>query len=118
MFRHTVKDVEMHGVVIPKGATVHLRFAAANRDDRFFPDPTKLDLDRTNGHRHVAFGQGEHHCVGAGLSRLEQTIAFEILLERIEDWWLLDDNSFTHRPGFVLRALNELSIGIRRKPTE
>jgi len=116
MFRHTVEDVELHGVTIPKGATVHLRFAAANRDARVFPDPSKLDLDRKNSHRHVAFGQGEHHCVGSGLSRLEQTIAWEILMDRIDDWWLLESNDFTHRPGFVLRALNELYIGFTPRP--
>jgi cytochrome P450 len=113
MFRHAVEDVELHGVLIPKGATVHLRFAAANRDDRFFDNPAEIDLDRTNGHRHVAFGQGEHHCAGAGLARLEQNVAFEILLDRVGDWWLAPGkNDFAHKPGFVLRALEELHVGI------
>jgi cytochrome P450 len=112
MFRHALRDVELHGVLIPKGATVHLRFGAANRDERFFDHPDQIDLSRRNGNRHVAFGQGEHHCTGAGLSRLEQNVAFEVLLDRIDDWWLAPgQNDFAHKPGFVLRALKELHIG-------
>ena len=114
LYRHCIVDVEMHGVVIPAGSTVHLRFAAANRDERVFVDPTVLDLDRTNSARHFAFGQGEHHCPGAGLSRLEQVIAFDVLLNRIDSWSLTDGrNRFHHKPGFVLRALDELHVVIR-----
>jgi cytochrome P450 len=94
-----------------------LRYAAANRDERTFPDPSVLNLDRRNSNRHVAFGQGEHHCPGAGLSRLEQQIAFDILLTRLDDLRLLDTNDYRHRPGFVLRALNELRVGFSKAAT-
>ena len=111
LYRQTTDDVEMHGIRIPKGATIHIRFGAANRDERMFSDPARLDLDRANAARHVAFGQGEHHCPGAGLSRLEQVIAFDVLLDRISEWHLVADrNDFSHKPGFVLRALNELHV--------
>ncbi len=114
LYRHCLVDVEMHGVVIPAGSTVHLRFAAANRDEAIFADPTVLNLDRINSARHFAFGQGEHHCPGAGLSRLEQVIAFDVLLNRIGGWSLAEGrNSFHHKPGFVLRALDELHVSIR-----
>jgi cytochrome P450 len=113
LYRHTLEDVEMHGVAIAKGSTIHLRFAAANRDHRIFTDPETLDLDRKNSARHVAFGQGEHHCPGAGLSRLEQVVAFDVLLDRISDWKLVPGrNDFRHKPGFVLRALDELHISL------
>ncbi len=111
LYRHNFEAVELHGVTIPAGSTVHLRFAAANRDSRMFASPATLDVDRPNSARHVAFGQGEHHCPGAGLSRLEQTIAFNALLDRIEEFHLLPQNSFVHKPGFVLRALDELHVG-------
>jgi cytochrome P450 len=117
MFRHTTREVELHGVTIPAGATVHLRFAAANRDERFFPDPSVINLGRRNGNRHVAFGQGEHHCVGAGLSRLEQQIALDVLLTRLDDLRLLDTNDYRHKPGFVLRALKELRVGFSKAAT-
>ncbi len=112
LYRHTATDVELHGVTIPKGSTILLRFAAANRDPRVFPAPAALDLDRPNSARHVAFGQGEHHCPGAGLSRLEQVIAHRVLLERVADWWLLDPSP-RHRPWFGMRALEELRLGVR-----
>ena len=113
LYRHNTEDVELHGVTIPKGSTIHLRFGAANRDERVFADPTELDLDRTNSARHLAFGQGEHHCPGAGLSRLEQVVAFDILLDRIADWRLTPGrNDFHHTPGFVLRALDHLHVDI------
>ena len=118
LYRHNLQDVEMHGLTIPAGSTVHLRFAAANRDARMFPLPEHLDVDRANSARHVAFGQGEHHCPGAGLSRLEQTIAFEVLLDRTDEFHLLPQNTFSHKPGFVLRALDELHVGFSaRRPS-
>ena len=111
LYRHNTEDVELHGVTIPAGSTVHMRFAAANRDHRVFPDPEHLDLDRKNAARHVAFGQGEHHCPGAGLSRLEQVTAFQVLLDRVAEWHLTPGrNDFRHKPGFVLRALEELHV--------
>ena len=111
LYRTASADTEIRGVPIPKGATLHLRFAAANRDAAVFPDPDTLDLDRVNASRHLAFSQGEHHCPGAGLSRLEQRIAYERLLQRLPDLRLTPEaNDFTHLPGFVLRALNHLHV--------
>lgn len=118
LYRHNLVDVELHGVTLPAGSTIHLRFAAANRDNRLFPEAPQLDLARANSARHVAFGVGEHHCPGAGLSRLEQTIAFEVLLDRTEDLRLLPRNDYRHKPGFVLRALEELHIGIGSRPNK
>ena len=112
LYRHALVDVEVGGVTIPKGSTVHLRFAAANRDGSVFGHPSALDLERTNSARHVAFGQGEHHCPGAGLSRFEQVLAFETLLRRVAHFTLLPRNDFRHHPGFVLRALESLHVGI------
>lgn len=111
LYRTASADTEIRGVPIPKGATIHLRFAAANRDAAVFPDPGKLDLERVNASRHLAFSQGEHHCPGAGLSRLEQRIAYERLLDRLPNLRLTHGkNDFTHLPGFVLRALNHLNL--------
>jgi cytochrome P450 len=89
---------------------VHIRYAAANRDGDMFPDPDRVDLDRPNLRRHLAFSLGEHHCPGEGLSRLEQRMALDTVLDRLPDLRLTDDNDFTHAPGFVLRALDHLHI--------
>ena len=74
-----------------------------------------LDLDRPNSGRHLAFSAGEHRCPGADLSRVEQHVAFEILLTRLDDLRLTPGaNDFTHVPGFVLRALRELHVSFGR----
>ncbi len=111
LYRTVTRDTEIRGVVLPKGSTVHLRFAAANRDAAVFADPDRLDLDRTNAIRHMAFSQAEHHCPGAGLSRLEQSIAFTALIKRLPNLRLTPEkNTFEHVPGFVLRALSALHV--------
>ena len=68
LFRMAAKDVEMHGVTIPKGAMVNIRYAAANRDEREFECPEQLDLERDKPGRHVGYGSGIHHCLGAPLA--------------------------------------------------
>ena len=111
LYRTATRDTEIRGVAVPRGATLHLRFAAANRDETVFKDPDRLDLDRPNAIRHMAFSQAEHHCPGAGLSRLEQNIAFARLIERLPNLRLTPGrNSFEHIPGFVLRALGALNV--------
>jgi len=110
--RVVLADTEIGGVSIPMGSTVHLRYAAANRDGRAFPDPTTLDVDRQNAHRHVAFSTGETHCPGAGLSRLEQNIAIEAMLRRLPNLhFVAGRNDFTHHHNFTLRAMKALWIG-------
>jgi cytochrome P450 len=78
LFRNATRDVELRGVRIPKGAYVAPFLGSANRDERRFPDPDRLDLERdTRGH--VGFGFGKHFCLGASLARLEARVALEAL---------------------------------------
>jgi cytochrome P450 len=111
MVRHAATDAQVGGVDIPAGASLHLRYAAANRDPRVFDDPATLDVDRPNAHRHLAFSTGETHCPGAGLSRLEQVIAIDAMLDRLPNLRLVPGrNDFTHHPNVTLRAMKELWI--------
>ena len=77
--RQTARAIELEGGKIPAGATVFLLLAAANRDERKFPEPDRFDVTR-NPQDHVAFGYGIHYCLGAPLARLEGRIALESLL--------------------------------------
>jgi cytochrome P450 len=83
--RVTMRDVDVHGVTIPEGAWVWLAYAAANRDPRVFPNPDELDFDRP-ATRHLGFGEGIHHCIGAPLARLEGRIAMEMFFTRFPDY--------------------------------
>ena len=117
LFRTAANDVELGGVMIPAGATVNIRYASANRDDRHFECPADLDLDRSNTKTHLAFGAGTHFCLGAPLARRELLLGFTALTERVERMWFLDRpdgtpmNNFDIAPNFALRALKELHIG-------
>ena len=83
--RTTTRDVSVHDAVIPEGARVALVWASANRDERRWADPDRLDIARPV-QRHVSFGDGIHHCLGAPLARLEASIVFEELFRRIPEY--------------------------------
>lgn len=82
--RTLTRDIERHGRMMPAGDKVLLLYAAANRDEREFPDGDRFDVGRAID-RHVAFGNGIHFCLGASLARLEARVAFEELLRRFPD---------------------------------
>ena len=103
--RITSRDEEFQGVKVPAGSTLHLRWGAANVDPEEFDEPYRLDLDRKAVTRHVAFSAGPRVCPGAGLSRLEQTIAWERLLSRLDSLSYAPDNLFMHQPGIMLGTL-------------
>jgi cytochrome P450 len=112
-FRFALEDAEVAGVPIPKGSMVQLRFAAANRDPEVFPNPDQLDLERANAGAHMAFSQGEHHCIGAPLARLELQTAFRTLLERFEHFEFATNAPLEYIPGLALRTLRALPIRYR-----
>jgi len=119
LFRLAANDIEMHGVVIPKGAMINVRYAAANRDEREFECPADLDLEREKPGRHIGFGSGIHHCLGAPLARRELFWAFQALIDRVDDMRFTPGaNSFEVAPNFSLRAMQELHIEFDAKPPE
>lgn len=81
--RTTTVDVELHGERIPANSTVALLYGAANRDASRWVDPDRFDITR-EPKRHVAFGEGIHHCIGAPIARMEAAIALEALLPELE----------------------------------
>ena len=112
--RVALNDVEMHGVTIPKGASIGTRYAAANRDERRFERPDEVDLERKSPMAHLTFGAGVHYCLGAPLARRELYYGFRTLAERIDEMWFAPGkNDFRHHPHLFLRALKELHIEFR-----
>ena len=108
--RVTSQDEVFHGVEVPKGSFLHLRWAAANIDPDEWEDPQALKLDRRAGTRHLTFSQGARVCPGATLSRVEQMVAWTTLLDRVAQFRYGRGNTFMHQPGIML-AVEELHLG-------
>ncbi|MFD5177578.1 cytochrome P450 [Nocardia sp. NPDC058379] len=76
-------DIHLPDVTIVAGDLIVMLIAAANRDPAVFTDPDRFDPARAN--RHLAFGLGQHFCLGASLARLEATVAVSRLARRVID---------------------------------
>ncbi len=106
-FRRTATcDTELRGVKMKENDKVVLYYASANRDEAVFEHPERFDVGRTPN-EHVAFGVGEHFCLGSNLARLEIRIMFEELLRRVPD--LTTD-------GPVRRLRSNFINGIKEMP--
>jgi cytochrome P450 len=106
--RHVTREAEHHGRTLPAGSVVVLLNASANRDERQFEDPDRLDI-RRKVKRHFSFGYGLHFCLGAHLARLEARVALEELLARFPEWEVDYDNAIQARTSTV-RGWEKLPI--------
>jgi len=93
--RTALVDCEVAGVRIERGRRLFLLLQSANRDEREFDSPDRLDI-RRRPRRHLGFGHGPHHCPGIHLARLEGQVLLEELLSRIPEWQV--DESACERP--------------------
>lgn len=104
------EKIDIEGKTIHKGESVLLFVAAANRDKAVFENPETFDIGRTPN-KHLAFGYGVHHCLGAQLARLETKIALERLLARYPAMELaVPASQITWRKSIFLRGLASLPI--------
>jgi cholest-4-en-3-one 26-monooxygenase len=81
--RTATEDSELRGKKIRRGDNLCLFYPSANRDEDVFEDPFAFRIDR-QPNPHIAFGIGEHVCLGAHLARLEIAEAYAQLRERVE----------------------------------
>jgi cytochrome P450 family 142 subfamily A polypeptide 1 len=109
MRRTATDDHELHGQRIRAGDELLLMYSSANRDERAFDDPDRLDVTRTHNH-HVAFGFGTHFCLGASLARLEIRVMFEELLRRLPDLRLVSDATLTKVPSAFACAYDAVPV--------
>ncbi len=84
ILRVATADAEIRGRTIRAGDKVVVWTPSANRDEEVFADADRFDLERTPN-EHIAFGYGEHFCLGAHLARLELRVMVEELLRRLPD---------------------------------
>lgn len=108
-FRCTTREVELGGTTLPAGARLMVLWASGNRDPAAWSHPDRVDLDRPNGARHLAFGHGLHRCLGAQLARLEAKVVVEEALQRCGSI-TLDTASLRYRPSVFVRTLEALPI--------
>jgi cytochrome P450 len=111
-FRYATEPVTLASREIPAGAQVIVCLAAANRDHDRYANPESLDVDRATS-RHLAFGHGVHHCLGAPLARMEGHIALASLFGRFPELSVAvpsEDLHWGHGDGLVLRGLTELPV--------
>jgi cytochrome P450 len=106
--RYVTTSVEHYGGVVPAGSVMLLLTAAANRDDRKFPDGDRFDIHRTIDH-HLAFGYGVHFCLGAALARLEGCVALDEVLKRFPTWEVDWDHAVQARTSTV-RGWSQLPV--------
>ncbi|WP_188612837.1 cytochrome P450 [Chelatococcus reniformis] len=77
------KDTELGGKKIEAGNRIYVMLVAANRDPSIFEAPDELRIDRSPN-PHMAFGKGQHFCLGAPLAKLEVQLTVKHLLQRFE----------------------------------
>ncbi|MGH3360228.1 MAG: cytochrome P450 [Nocardioidaceae bacterium] len=96
--RVTTAPYEIAGHEIPAGTFVIANLASANRDPAYWgEDADRIRVDRPNARRHVSFGAGPHHCLGASLARLEGRVAIGRLVQRFGDLALDGDVEWNGR---------------------
>ncbi len=105
--RTATADTELGGQRISAGDVVVLWYPSANRDERQFPDPYRFAVNR-RPNAHVAFGHGEHFCLGANLARWELRAVFRALAPHLEHLRLAGEPE--RLPGLHVGAVRELLV--------
>ncbi len=106
IMRTATRDVEIRGKLIRQGDRVVIWNPSGNRDEEVFDDPYRFDIQR-HPNDHIAFGYGEHFCLGANLARLELRVMLGELLRRMPDM---------AAAGPVERLRSNLLAGIKHLP--
>ncbi|MFN0185681.1 MAG: cytochrome P450 [Aquabacterium sp.] len=82
--RRVAQPFEVDGIHLEPEGRVFFMFGSANRDEAFFADADRFDLDRPDSGAHIAFGAGPHYCAGAAASKaLIAEVALPMLFERL-----------------------------------
>jgi len=104
--RYVAQDHSLGGVELKKGTRAMMLYACANRDERHYPEADRFDITRP-ARDHVAFGYGTHTCAGMHLAKLEMTVMFNALADRIARFEIVEEE---RRPHNTLRGLHRLIV--------
>ena len=108
--RRAAEDILFADQWIRQGEYAVIYLGAANRDPAAFPEPDRLDFQRTN--RNLGFGGGVHYCVGSFLAKMEMEVVLKALLERFSGLELASD-SLERSPTRLSRRLASLPVVLR-----
>jgi cytochrome P450 len=109
MGRIAADDMIIGDTAIPKGDTMMLLLAAAQRDPATYDRPDDFDPDR-EAIRHLGFGKGPHFCLGAPLARLEAALALSAVTVRFPDARI--DSEPEYKQNLTLRGMLALSVTV------
>jgi cytochrome P450 len=110
--RVATRDAELRGTRIHEGDRVLLLYVSANRDAAVFGQDAEEFCVARDASRHVAFGFGEHFCLGSQLARMEARIAFTRLLQRFGHWELA--GTVERLPSVFIRGIVRLPLALSR----
>lgn len=107
--RTVVSDTTVGGVAVHAGEYLVMLYASGNRDEAAFgPTAAQFDTLRPMSPPNLAFGFGEHLCLGAALARLETRVVFEEVLDRFGDFEITGPVSYL--PSSLVRGPSSLPI--------
>jgi cytochrome P450 len=107
--RTVTRDVELNGQRLRKNDRVVISWLAANHDEREFDRPDEIILDRTPN-RHLAFGLGQHRCIGSHLARLMSEVMVKAVLDRIPDYRVDLDGVYQYLGNPSMTGLGKLPV--------
>ena len=107
--RETSKDVELHGVKIPKGSFVQAMVVSANRDEKVFENAQTFDIDR-RARPSFGFGFGPHMCIGQFVAKLELNVAINAMFDLFPNLRLDPDYPAPKIEGAQLRGTSEVHV--------
>ena len=107
--RETTRDVEFHAHHIPAGSTISVNLGSANHDEARWVDPEHFDIFRERK-PHIGFGHGAHVCLGMHLARLESTLIFNALFDRLPGLRLDPDAPTPYVSGMYFRSPQHLKV--------
>ncbi|MDQ2812103.1 MAG: cytochrome P450 [Actinomycetota bacterium] len=108
--RVLTRDQEVGGVPLPEGTRVALLYGAANRDPRKYRDPARFDITRRPSD-HLAFGRGEHACIGMNLARMEMSALLGHLADQVSRFEILASRPLLNNG---LRGLEHLDVQVHK----
>jgi cytochrome P450 len=105
--RTVTEDTEIRGTKLAAGQRVFMFYMAANRDETAFPDPDVFNVERVMDKPQIAFGFGQHACIGAALARMEIRVLFE---ETVRRFGRVRVDEQTRHPSRLINAWNQVTV--------